>query len=583
VFPIGILPSRKVGTAMPDATYSATPFVLDDDSLHKLDAIREAMLDPSPRRIGRLDQWGLADTYETYAEIAAYQEFPIVMTDGTRIDAALSVPRDLAPGQICPTIVMPAPLIGIGRKAYLGMFPRLALGGYVVLAYSQRGLADSDGEIQVAGPTDWSDGSEILDWLGGHDAVDPDRIGCFGASYGAGTGLLLAAHDARIKAVAGASAWADLFGSLYENDTRHLAAFEALVGLFGEDRCSKEFREVIEKIRNNVIDDDVREFARVRSPKEYLSAYADNQTPILMGTYWHETIFSVPAVVDFFTRLRAPKSLLVQIGDHGNGEGPGLLGLIAKPTEMAYRWMDHYLGGSAGNGPVPQFGVRSEYMHNLLSEVRHDSWGDYALPKQRFHLGTVQPGQTDATMSQGQAQAGWTCSLRATGLDTAVVVAPKLIETGVAERLGLPNIYKTKDLDRTRAAVWTSATLEQPMRVQGDLELRVTVKPAAGRTDATIVAYLLDCNPVNGNAYIITNAPYTLSGGKAGEARTATFSLQPAHYVLAKGRRLQLVIDTHDQFFADANDGTEARPTVVEITSPQGTESYIDIPLHPLP
>lgn len=582
-FPIGILPSRKVGTSMPGDTYAASPFALDDDSLHQLDAIREALLDPSPRRIGRLDQWGLADTYETYAEVAAYQETPITMADGTRIDAALSVPRNLAPGQSCPTVVMPAPLVGIGRKAYLGMFPRLALGGYAVLAYSQRGLADSDGEIQVAGPTDWSDGGEILDWVSQHEAVDQDRIGCFGASYGAGTSLLLAAHDARVKAVAGTSAWGDLFASLYENDTRHLAAFEALVALFGEDRCSKEFREVIEKIRNNVIDDDVREFARIRSPKEYLSAYYEYQTPVLMGTYWHETIFSVPAVVDFFTRLQTPKSLLIQIGDHGNGEGPGLLGLIAKPTETAYRWLDHYLGGNAGGGgEAPRLGIRSEYMHNLLSEVRHDSWEDYALPKQRFHLGPVQPGETDATMAQGKAQPGWTRSLRATGAETEVVVAPKLVQTGMAERMGLPKVYKTPNEDRARAVVWTSAPLEQPMRVQGDLELRVTVKPAAGRTEATIVAYLLDCNPANGNAYIITNAPYTLAGGKAGEAHTATFPLQPAHYVLAKGRQLQLVIDTHDPFFADANGGTEAKPTVVEITSPKGAESYIDIPLHPL-
>ncbi|MGW1173325.1 hypothetical protein ACWD4P_06320 [Kitasatospora sp. NPDC002543] len=41
---------------------------------------------------------------------------------------------------------------------------------------------------------------------------------------------------------------------------------------------------------------------------------------------------------------------------------------------------------------------------------------------------------------------------------------------------------------------------------------------------------------------------------------------------------LQLVIGTHDQFFADAN----STPTSVEITSPEGAESYLDIPLHPL-
>lgn len=93
------------------------------------------------------------------------------------------------------------------------------------------------------------------------------------------------------------------------------------------------------------------------------------------------------------------------------------------------------------------------------------------------------------------------------------------------------------------------------------------------------MAYLLDCNPATGNAAIITHAPYTLTDLDHGKAATVTFPLQPAHYVLRKGHQLQLIIDTHDPFFADAN----AVPSTIEISSPQGAESYLDIPLHPLP
>ncbi|MFH9722042.1 CocE/NonD family hydrolase [Streptomyces sp. NPDC017254] len=259
--------------------------------------------------------------------------------------------------------------------------PRWALGGYAVLAYSQRGLAGSEGEIHVAGPQDVEDAIELVTALSGIEGVDPDRIGCFGSSYGAGTSLLLAGNDRRIKAMAGTSAWGDLFASLYENGTRHLAAFEALVKLFKEDRCSEEFRDVIQKIRGNVIDDQVREFAEVRSPKNQLRAYNDHQVPILMTTAWHETIFSVPAVVDLFNQLTGPKSLLVQVGDHGNGELPGPAGLVSKPTAMAYRWLDHHLGGKAGDGAEPSYGVRSEYMHNLLFDLHHPDWESYALPR----------------------------------------------------------------------------------------------------------------------------------------------------------------------------------------------------------
>ncbi|MER7584529.1 CocE/NonD family hydrolase [Kitasatospora sp. NPDC097691] len=559
---------------MPVQESPQNPFVLSAEDVAKLEAIREALLDPSPRRIGRLDQWGLADEYETQAEVGTYREIPIVMADGTRIDAGLSTPRNLAPGQTCPAIVMPAPLNDLGRLAYLGTVPRWTLGGYAVLTYSQRGLAESTGKIQVAGPQDVADGVEILDWLTEQDAVDPGRIGCFGSSYGAGTSLLLAAQDERVKAVVGTSAWSDLFTSLLENGTRHIKAFESLVSLFHEERCSKEFRDVIDKIRRNIIDDEVREFARLRSPIQHLKTYNSRNVPILMTTHWHETIFSVPAVIDLFTRLQGPKSLLVQVGDHGNGELPGLLGLPSKPTAMAYRWMDHYLGGQAGIGPEPRFGIRSEYMPNPMSELHHDDWASYALPKQRFHLGAVPTGQQDAPMAQGQPQPGWTRSVQAAGPDTGIIVAPEIIFTGLAERAGLPHVYKTAEIKRDVAAVWTTTPLEQPMRVQGDLEARLTVK--AQTNNATFVAYLLDCDPDNGHAAIITHAPYTLTDQ---QAATVTFRLQPAHYVLRKGRRLQLIIDSYDPFFAD----DQTIPSALEITSPKGNESYVDIPLAPLP
>ncbi|WP_380282271.1 CocE/NonD family hydrolase [Kitasatospora purpeofusca] len=555
-----------------------TPFALGAEDLAKLDAIREALLDPSPRRIGRLDQWGLADDYEVYAQIARYSETVITMADGTELDASLSVPRDLAPGQTCPAVVLPAPLINIGHRAYLGMISRWTQGGYVVLAYSQRGLAKSTGEIHVAGPQDVADATEVIDWLVGIDGVDPDRIGFFGSSYGAGTSLLAAAKDRRIKAVAGTSAWADLFASLYENGTRHLKAFEALVQLFGEDRCSPEFREIIRKIRANTIDDEVRAFAEARSPKTYLEAYNDAATPVLLTTSWHETIFSVPAVIDFHSSLTGPKTLLVQVGDHGNAELPGLSGLRAKPTDMAYRWMDHHLGGTAGDGEPPRFDVRSEYMFNPLSDLRHLSWADYALPGKRFHLADAAAGQSDGQLVEGSAAAGWTRSVKATGQGTDIVVAPKLVQTGLVERLGLPHVYRTAEIDRGLAAVFTTAPLERTARVRGGAELRVTVKPQ--QPGATIVAYLLDHNPVTGTAHIVTHAPYTFTAEQAGRATTVTFPLQPADYVVAKGRRLQLVIDTHDPFFAHANAVTAV--FTIDLTSPKGAESYLDLPLHPV-
>ncbi|MFD6986267.1 CocE/NonD family hydrolase, partial [Streptomyces sp. NPDC059956] len=89
----------------------------------------------------------------------------------------MSTPRHLAPGQTCPAILMPAPLNHFGRLAYFGTVPRWTQGGYAVLTYSQRGLARSEGKIQVAGPQDVADGVEILNFLTAQEGIDPERIG----------------------------------------------------------------------------------------------------------------------------------------------------------------------------------------------------------------------------------------------------------------------------------------------------------------------------------------------------------------------------------------------------------------------
>jgi predicted acyl esterase len=168
--------------------------------------------------------------------------------------------------------------------------------------------------------------------------------------------------------------------------------------------------------------------------------------------------------------------------------------------------------------------------------------------------------------------------VKATGKGTNIVVAPKLVQTGLAERMGLPHVYKTADIDRGLAAVFTTTQLPQSSRVRGELELRVTVKPQ--QAGATIVAYLLDTDPATGRAHIITHAPCSFTAEHTGQATTVAIPLQPADYVVAKGHQLQLVIDTHDPFFAYDNTATPV--FTIDITSPTDAESYLDIPLHPI-
>ncbi|WP_329103034.1 CocE/NonD family hydrolase [Micromonospora sp. NBC_01699] len=486
------------------------------------------------------------------------------------LDAGVFVPTETS-GPV-PVVIMPAPLAPTGWESYPGMIRKFAQRGYLAVAYSQRGLAYSSGKIDVAGPGDWADGSAVIDWiLANHPQANPDRIGFVGSSYGAGTSLLIAAHDERVRAVCAQSAWADLGRSLYENETRHLKAFEALVALFGEDRVSAEVAEIFDDFRANRNIERLLEFSAIRSPISYLERFNDRNLPIFLGTYWHETIFSVPAVVEFYQALTGPKSLLVQIGDHGGDEAIGFLGGISRPTATSYRWLDHHVVNAAEGGH-PDQGVRAEYMHNLLSLIQKPDWESYVVPARRFYLGDPGPGAPVGELVPDGPRAGWSRSFTA-GTDTVATVAPTLVTTGIQERLGRPIVYDTTAIPTDHAVVWASPPLVKRQRIVGTTRLRFTVTPSA--ESATLVVHLFDLNPGNGRALIITSAPFTFLNDGAGRTRTVDVQLQPAHYVIGAGHQLQLVIDSKDLLFGDATvDGS-----TVEISSPDGDESCLDIPI----
>jgi dienelactone hydrolase len=147
----------------------------------------------------------------------------IATPDGFQLGAYVSVPTGHGSGPF-PLIVMPSSW-GISYIEYVGQANVLANDGYIVVSYSSRGfdtfcaINPSCGYIDIAGPLTVGDVSTVIDWALAHTPADPNNIGVSGISYGAGTGLLAAEHDPRIKAVAAMSGWANLGASLDANQT----------------------------------------------------------------------------------------------------------------------------------------------------------------------------------------------------------------------------------------------------------------------------------------------------------------------------------------------------------------------------
>lgn len=128
--------------------------------------------------------------------------------DGVRLVGHLRVPSG-KPGPR-PAIVLSNAMTSVKEQSVnAGYAQRLAVSGFVTLAFDQRGFGESGGSPRLH-----EDNGKRLDDL--HVAVsyltsleslvDPERIGAMGVSIGGGLAMNLAAYDPRVRAFAAISA-----------------------------------------------------------------------------------------------------------------------------------------------------------------------------------------------------------------------------------------------------------------------------------------------------------------------------------------------------------------------------------------
>ncbi|MCP3060435.1 alpha/beta fold hydrolase [Myxococcus sp. K38C18041901] len=91
----------------------------------------------------------------------------------------------------------------------------LARAGYGVLLFDLRAHGESGGDRVTWGDRERRDVTAALDFVSSRPDVDPARLGLFGFSMGGTTALLVAEHDARVKAVAAAGAYPALEADVY--------------------------------------------------------------------------------------------------------------------------------------------------------------------------------------------------------------------------------------------------------------------------------------------------------------------------------------------------------------------------------
>jgi dipeptidyl aminopeptidase/acylaminoacyl peptidase len=139
-------------------------------------------------------------------------ETPVTFSSaGLKLSGVVHVPGDVRPGERRAAFLV---LHGFGsnKSSSNTMEPTKVLTGlgYVVLRFDMRGCGQSEGERgNLICLEQVEDTSSALTFLTKHPAVDPNRIGVIGSSFGGAVAVYTGGVDPRVAAVISNGGWGD--------------------------------------------------------------------------------------------------------------------------------------------------------------------------------------------------------------------------------------------------------------------------------------------------------------------------------------------------------------------------------------
>ncbi|SHN42387.1 CocE/NonD family hydrolase [Cryptosporangium aurantiacum] len=460
--------------------------------------------------------------------------------DGIKLGANVVTPTSPGPH---PLIVLPGSWGG-GNTQNLLWSTELAKRGMIAVNYATRGAGDSGGTVDFAGPDDVRDVRSVINWALANTDADPARIGLAGISYAGPIMLNAAAADPRIKAVVMTSGLVDIEEMLIRQETRYgLLALGFRVTAAITARTAPDFNTMLDDFFANRNMDELRAWARERSPVTRLDALNRNGTAVYMAHAWNDSVARNGQIMRFYDRLTGPKRLELYPGDHVSPELTGVLTLPNEAFDTLYRWLEVHVAGVRNPADVAtpiRLRPRTPDRSGPLETYR--STAEFEAPATRYGLGApgtaLAPGETSAWQSSITADS--------TTSDAGITMGTSTLEalTGRPPTVWLPGV------DRRRALLWQSAPLARATKLRGTVDLHLTVVPndAVG----TVFGYLYAVDGA-GTGELINHASFTWTGATPGRARTIDVRFDPMAFDVPAGRRLALVVDAKDLMYLDEN------------------------------
>ena len=268
-------------------------------------------------------------------ELGAVETVQWRNSDGQTIEGVLTKPVGYEEGRRYPFIVNPhGGPSGASLEAFNAQAQFFAGNGYVVLQPNFRGSTNYgqdfvNANIDNWGVTDYDDVMTGVDYVIAAGWADPDRLICYGWSYGGYMSFWISTQTDRFKAISAGAGLANLYSMYSTNDLQdYLASF------FGRPWTDED------RYRRH---SPIRHVANVTSPMLILHGSADTRVPVEQSVEFYQALKDLGKDVTF---VRYPRE------GHGFTEPRHVMNRLQRYAE--------FFGEHVDNPPVSELDIDAE-------------------------------------------------------------------------------------------------------------------------------------------------------------------------------------------------------------------------------
>ena len=467
-------------------------------------------------------------------------DIEIKVDDGIEIHANIFIPK--LKKEKFPAIIFVNSWM-LEEHEYFTQAKLLAKAGYIVFSYSTRGWGCSTGKVDVIGPRDIRDLSQVMDHLISTYPVDSKNIGMSGISYGGGMSLMAAALEPRIKTVAAMSAWGSLTDAVYEKNTARQFWASTLIATgaaLGE--IDTKLLGLFKSLFTHEQTEPAIEWADLRSPINYIDKVNKANKPIYIANNFGDNLFQANNIIRYFEKLKTPKILDLNQGTHASAELVGIPSSKSFVFKRMREWFDFWLKDIRSdslrlNEVSMQIDLekRREY-HGANTILNQKKLKFYLHPRSSFSHGKM----------KYEVYEGDNTDVIFSGRDTRAKSGVPILSAIIDGHFQVPVYSSMPWIQRANGVYYRSVKFKSGAKIRGIPKLSLTTNSAGKHYH--LMAYLYDRTPF-GLTKLITHGAAT-SVHHDGELERFEIDLVATAYDLPPGHSLVLALDTQDLLYA---------------------------------